>query len=254
MDFNMSSGFDIFFPTDLYVKYFIKKFDEIYKKKLSNYYNYSRVVALSDFHRLICEMNLNYFKRVAVISGSLGEAELKLINYDSVDLLNYEEIYNSFNLDDDWRDYNNNINQDFSRQSSKYDFVFCNQVLEHIYSPIQGIKNIYYITKNNGYAFISIPTINRIHGEPHFYSTGYHPRYLNRLCREAGFKVLHIGAWGSRKYLAYAVQGSWKTHDGLKPGFREKLDLGHPYFAIVDGRKNSRGVIITDTWALIKKL
>lgn len=187
-------------------------------------------------------------------SGSLEEAELKLINYDSVDLLNYEETYNSFNLDDDWRDYNNNINQDFSRQSSKYDFVFCNQVLEHIYSPIQGIKNIYYITKNNCYAFISIPTINRIHGEPHFYSAGYHPRYLNRLCREAGFKVLHIGAWGSRKYLAYAVQGSWKTHDGLKPGFREKLDLGHPYFAIVDGRKNSRGVIITDTWALIKKL
>jgi 2-polyprenyl-3-methyl-5-hydroxy-6-metoxy-1,4-benzoquinol methylase len=95
-------------------------------------------------------MNLNNFKRVAVISGSLEEPELKLINYDSVDLLNYEETYNSFNLDDDWRDYNNNINQDFSRQSSKYDFVFCNQVLEHIYSPIQGIKNIYYITKNNG--------------------------------------------------------------------------------------------------------
>jgi SAM-dependent methyltransferase len=253
----MRSNLNIFYPNDKDVLDFISKFDLSYNKKLSNYFNFSRVVILSDFHRLISEMKKNNFQRVAVVSGSLDEPELKLINYDSVDILSYKEN-NSFNLDDDWKDNNNNFNLDFSQESSKYDFVFCNQVLEHICSPIQGIKNIHYITKKNSYAFISIPTINCIHGEPHFYSAGYHPRYLDRICREAGFQVLHIGAWGSRKYLAYAVQGSWLTHDGLKPGFRSKFDFVFPYFAISDGRKKTLkgwgGVIITDTWALIKKI
>lgn len=99
-----------------------------------------------------------------------------------------------------------------------------------------------------------MPKINCIHGEPYFYSAGYYSRYLNRLCEEADFEVLHVGPWGNRKYLAYAVQGHWLVHDELKIGFRSKLDFAHLYFAIKDGRKNDRrGSFITDTWVLLKK-
>lgn len=117
------------------------------------------------------------------------------------------------------------------------------------------MKNIYHIMKKGGYAWVSVPTINLIHGEPYFYSAGYHPRFLYRLCKELGFEVIHLGAWGSQKYLAYAVQGKWSTSIELKKGFRSKYDIAHPYLSMKDGRKNTTdGRFINDTWALIKKI
>ena len=253
----MKNNFEIFYPEDKNVLNFIKDYDEEFNKKLTNKFNYSRVVSLSDFHRLIGKMNSNDFSKVVVVSGSLQEPELKFINHEFLDVFDYDEVLNLNNLDDDWEMINNssNINSKYYKEKkSIYDFVLCNQVFEHIFSPSQGIKNIHYITKTNGYAWISVPTINCIHGEPYFYSAGYHPRYLHRLCEEAGFEVLHVGAWGNRKYLAYASQGHWLVHDELKIGFRSKLDFAHPYFAIKDGRKNDiRGRFITDTWALLRK-
>ena len=252
----MKNDLKIYFPDDKNVFNFIKKFDDKYNKKLSNHINFSRVVSLSDFHRVINHIKLHHFLKVAVVSGSTHEPELELINYEHLDILQFESSSNSFNLDDDWETINNfnktNIN---IYEKNKYDFVLCNQVLEHIFSPKQGMKNIYHIMKKGGYAWVSVPTINRIHGEPYFYSAGYHPRYLDRLCKEQGFEVIHIGAWGSRKYLAYAVQGKWSTNNALKKGFRSKYDIAHPYLALKDGRKNDvNGRFITDTWALIRKI
>jgi SAM-dependent methyltransferase len=245
----MKNNLKIYYPEDKNVINFIKSFNTIFDKKLTNKFSYTRVVLLSDFKRLITEKNLNKFLKVAVISGSLEEPELKFITYKDLDILDFDEVSNVYNLDDDWE-----TSKFYRDKKSQYDFVICNQVFEHIFSPSRGIKNIHFITKPNGYVWISLPTINCIHGEPHFYSAGYHPRYLNRLCEEADFEVLHVGAFGNRKYLAYAVQGCWLTHDELKIGFRSKLDLALPYFAIQDGRKNdTRGNFITDTWALLRK-
>ena len=251
----MSNDLNIFYPTDNNVIDFIKNFDAKYDKKLSNYFSFSRVVSLSDFHRLIQQMNSNNFSKVAVVSGTIKEPELKLIKYEHVDILDYEEDSGLFDLDVDWKTiHNSHNNVSKFYKESEYDFVFCNQVFEHIFSPIQAIKNIHYVTKKNGYVWISVPTINCIHGDPYFYSAGYHPRYLERLCKGSGFEVIHIGAFGSRKYLAHAVQGHWCFHDELKAGFRSKRDFAYPYFAIQDGSKNNTsGKFITDTWALLKK-
>ena len=250
----MENDLNIFYPEDKYVLNFINNFNEKYNNKLKQKFNFSRVVSLSDFHRLICHMKLNDFSKVAIISGSLAEPELDLINYNQLDILQYNEISNLYNLDEDWQlNISNKFKIEFNKKE-EYDLVLCNQVLEHIYSPVQAFKNIYYILKKDGYAWISVPTINCIHGEPHFYSAGYHPRYLSRIAKKEGFEILHIGAWGNRKYLAYAVQGHWLTYHQCKRGFRIKLDFAHPYFAMQDGtRNNPRCNFITDTWALLKK-
>lgn len=253
----MKDSLNIFYPTDKSVIDFIKLFDEIYQKKLTNHFNFPRVVALSDFHRLVTEMNLKKFENVAVISGPQNEPETRLINYEKIDILQFNEVSNLFNLDEDWKkiSISDNIkSKHYKIIESKYDFILCNQVFEHIFSPQQGLKNISFVAKKNSYVWISLPTINCIHGEPYFYSAGYHPRFLDRIFRESGFEVIHIGAWGNRKYLAYAVQGKWLTNNELKRSIKSKLDFAHPYFAMTDGRKNdTSGKFITDTWGLFKK-
>ena len=186
---------------------------------------------------------------MAIVSGGLQEPELKLINYKHIDILNYESSSGKYDLDSVWE------NETSFLIKEKYDFVMCNQVLEHIASPFQGMKNLSHITLPGGYLWVSIPTINCIHGEPWFYSSGYHPRMLQKLGEQAGLEIVHLGAWGNKKYLVQAVLGNWLTEKQLKWGFRNMHDLAFPYLAVQDGRKNQiEKNIITDTWALFKKI
>jgi SAM-dependent methyltransferase len=124
--------------TEKEINLFIKKFDTTFDNKLSNYFNYSRVVSLAHFSLLAQTLNLN--GDVGVVSGSSNEPELKFINVKSVSLLNFSENI-KYDLDSKW---------DFDE---KYDIVVCNQVLEHIFSPLQAFSNLLSITKPGGYIY-----------------------------------------------------------------------------------------------------
>ncbi len=218
--------------TEKEINLFIKKFDTTFDNKLSNYFNYSRVVSLAHFSLLAQTLNLN--GDVGVVSGSSNEPELKFINVKSVSLLNFSENI-KYDLDSKW---------DFDE---KYDIVVCNQVLERIFSPLQAFSNLLSITKPGGYIYITIPTINCIHGEPYFYSSGFHPRFLQRLATSNKTEILHLGSWGNKKYLQSCVLGRWPTFRQLK-----KFSIFNPL--TINGLKDSKGKYITDTWILVKKL
>ena len=234
---------------DKLVKKFIDENNSRFNNKLTQYFNFSRVVCLADFEFQLKRHSLKHFSDVGVISPSDPlDPELHIISYDHLDLLNYDNSNNQYNLDDEWSC------SDKYKNIKKFDFILCSQVLEHIYSPSQALKNLKYITKTNGYIWVSIPTINCIHGEPYFYSSGYHPRYLARLAKQVGLECLHIGAWGNKKYLASAVLGKWLCHDQLKPSLN-KIQEFFKIDALKDGRLNDlTGNYITDSWVLLKKL
>ena len=79
-------------------------------------------------------MNLNFFSNVAVISGSTDEPELKLINYQKLDILDFNEDLGLFDLDKDWEtDNKTDVNKSNTYKECEYDIVFCNQVFEHIF-------------------------------------------------------------------------------------------------------------------------
>jgi len=229
------------------ISQFINKYDHKYSKKLTSYFNFSRVACLADFKAVLNTENLSHFSKVAVVSGSKSDPELDLLNFDQLDILDYEPLTDRYNLENVWSEAD-------SVKEGEYDFTLCNQVLEHIYTPTQGLRNLYYVTRPGGYVWVSVPTINCIHGEPYFYSSGYHPRYLARLGADCGFQVVHVGAWGSRKYISAAVLGRWLTHNQLKLGFHTKQDFLSPLYAFKDGRLNDiTGKNISDTWALFRR-
>jgi SAM-dependent methyltransferase len=225
------------------VREFINKNNDIFSGKLKNYYNYSRVVSLADFSCLVDKMGISSQEHVGVISGSELEPELKFLAANKMTFLNFSNNV-IYDLDKNWDQQDS---QDFS-------FAICNQVLEHVYNPRQALKNIIHHTRSGGYIYISIPTINCIHGEPYFYSAGYHPRFLERLAIEHKLEAIHIGQWGSEKYLINAVSGRWLTNNNLRIGIHGLADFLHPTFILRDGRKNSLDYrYITDCWALFKK-
>ena len=237
---------DFKYVSDRVVEAFINKNNLKFNGELTQHFNFSRVVCLADFQQILNRHNLKNFQNIAVVSGSKLEPELRIIDYNYLDLLNYNFSTNLYNLDEDWSKLNDCKND-------KYNLVLCNQVLEHIYSPLQALKNLSYITRPGGYIWVSVPVVNCIHGEPFFYSSGYHPRYLRRLANEVKLECVHIGAWGNKNYLASAVIGKWLTYDNLKKKINNIQELVK-FFTLKNSIKNDlTGNFITDTWALLKK-
>ena len=147
-----------------------------------------------------------------------------------------------------------------------FSLIICNQVLEHVFNPHLAFKNMLHHLKKSGHIYISLPTLNSIHGEPYFYSSGFHPRFLERIAKENNLSIINIGYWGSKKYLAQAVMGHWLAERDLRPlpfSFKSFLNLSNPLLFFTDGRKCNnhnkknrffnKTPIITDCWGLFRK-
>lgn len=238
-----------------FIRNFIKKNNLLFNSKLSNFYAYPRVVSLAHFSYLVNKYKIENQHKVCVINGNNSEPELKFIKGEFIEFLNFEDN-KKYDLDKEWK-----------HKKKKYSFIICNQVLEHLFNPIIGFKNVLYHAIKGAYIWITIPTINCIHGEPHFYSSGYHPRFLERLAKLHNCKILHLGFWGSRKYLINAVLGHWLNEEELSgklknlKSFRQLL---HPMYFFIDGTNDqsknvkkkfvfNKNQVITDTWILLKK-
>ena len=223
----------------------INTLDKSFSRALTKSHSYNRVVSLYDFYQLSKLEKFQNINKACIVSGSESELELNFINPNEVFTTSLEGGYD---LTDDWSS-NNFINID---AKGSFDLVICNQVLEHVPDPIKAFKNLNVMTRKGGYIWVSIPIINRIHDEPNFYSSGYHPRYLQFLADEFKLDTIHIGAWGSLKYKLFAVSRNWPPLRKLKRGLRSNSDFLFPAGMFLDGRKlNSKHIV--DTWGLFKK-
>ena len=231
-----------FFLSNQEVSSFIDIYDHLFGGKLVNYYNYSRVVSLAYFNKLAQQFKLIDIARVAIVSGSKNEPELLLLNPRVTDILSFEDEPQKFDLEKPWS------------KNEAYDLVMCNQALEHISNPRLALSNLANLTRPGGYIYISVPTINGIHGEPFFYSSGYHPRFIERIANELRLEPLHVGSWGSKKYLLNAVLNNWLSTSKLGSfGIcRSRIKFSLPILFWADGKKNDPR-FITDCWALLRK-
>lgn len=87
---------------DKTVAAFIKKNDEFFNKKLTRHFNYSRVACLADFQKITARFDISQLSKVAVVSGSASDPELKILSYQNLDILDYHACSDSYNLDRDW--------------------------------------------------------------------------------------------------------------------------------------------------------
>jgi len=226
------------------VDQFIQSNDAAFDHKLSTHHNYSRVVSLAHFDSLTRTLDLKKQAHVGVVAGSDRELELRFLNPQKLTILNRESTGENYDLNIDWSSY----------KSQNFSMTICNQVLEHVANPHLAFKNLCHQTAPKGYLYVSIPSLNRIHGEPDFYSAGFHPRFLESLGLQNHLEILNIGYWGSYKYLINAVSGRWLAENRLKPGFFSSKDLKYPLqFLWQDGRENTAENHITDCWALFQK-
>jgi hypothetical protein len=232
------------------VQQFIARHDEAYGGRLSSFYNYSRVVSLTWFEKIVAALNIAEQEYVGIVSGSTDEPELRLLKSRRITLLNFDSDPR-YDLDLSWSD----------QASENFSLTLCNQVLEHVFNPHQAFRNLIHHTRNGGLIFVSIPAVNCAHGEPNYYSAGYHPRFLARLAQANNLNLVGLSSWGSIRYMVHAVSGTWLPNSGLRPGYQTAADLRFPGLVFSDGRKEDCdyakamgfGAVVTDCWALYQK-
>lgn len=153
----------------------------------------------------INDPELDYFNKNNVV-------EMKYPEYDLHKY--YEEFENKFEL-----------------------FIFC-QTLEHLYNPLDSLKNIYKYIKEGGYVFTNVPTLNIPHLTPFHYG-GFTPMGLAVLFIQAGFEIIEIGQWGNLEYITKLFSShSWPTIKDLN-----KNNI------ILNEEKN-----VCQCWILVKKI
>lgn len=80
---------------------FIAEHDGLYGGRLSSQHNYPRVVSLAWLDKVLQENNFRNQDSVGVISGTVDELELKIIDAQSVSVISFDSNQ-SYDLDLDW--------------------------------------------------------------------------------------------------------------------------------------------------------
>lgn len=74
----------------------------------------------------------------------------------------------------------------------KYDVAFCLEVFEYIFDPLTALKNINWLLKYGGLAYISFPSIYPVHEPKELDSLRYTKQGIIKLMTAAGFSSWEI--------------------------------------------------------------
>ena len=115
----------------------------------------------------------------------------------------------------------------------KYDLVICSQVLEHVFRTQTAISNLTKLLNSPGFLWIACPSSNHKHGSPDYYSAGYSPEMLVKLCEDNNLDVLQSGDFGSeRLYKMTHTHLYWPTKLSHKNPFLRDIERGSLLFSL----------------------
>jgi SAM-dependent methyltransferase len=114
----------------------------------------------------------------------------------------------------------------------KFDTVFCLEVFEYIWNPVQAIKNISRVCKSGGKAYISFPAIYPVHNPKEIDYLRYTKAGIEKLLEEARFSKWNITP--RRASLGRDALGAFYSLEKMHPvkGDSVIFDIGYMVEAV----------------------
>ena len=99
-----------------------------------------------------------------------------------------KEIIDSFRGEMDKTDYENrhDYNGDILNlpiEDESFDYVLCTEVLEHVFNPIEAIKELTRICKKGGKIIITTPFTSGSHQNPYHFYSGFSPEFYQEIAK-----------------------------------------------------------------------
>ena len=172
--------------------------------------NFSRqVVVLLFMQNILNSFESKQDLNVALVGGSENDPEIYALRELGFD---FELIVFGIENADIFLDLNAP-----SYLDTQFDLVICSQVLEHTWNSVLALETLCKMVKPNGKLWISVPTSNRKHASPEYFSAGYTSNFLDLNCSQQNMKVLFSTDFGSkREYAARHLLPIWLTKRGHK--------------------------------------
>src|SRR5215831_16320944 len=114
-----------------------------------------------------------------------------------------------------------------------YDFVICEQVLEHVADRWRAAANLRRLCRPGGLVLVSTPFLIRVHGEPEDYWR-FTDAGLEHLLSRAGLDVLWVRTWGN----AACVRANFRTWKRRRPWHSLRNDPKLPVTVWALGRRS----------------
>jgi ubiquinone/menaquinone biosynthesis C-methylase UbiE len=105
-----------------------------------------------------------------------------------------------------------------------FDVIFMTEVLEHVYTPKQLLKECCRVLKKDGIIFFTVPFVWPLHETPHD-EFRYTPYALEKLLKESGFKNISIVACGGWSASLAQMIGLFVRRSPMKKYLRNFLSI-----------------------------
>ena len=79
---------------------------------------------------------------------------------------------------------------------SKYDFIICTQVFEHVPDPVALIEKLSALTKSGGYLLITVPFLSLMHQSPYWFSSGLSPFWFEYQAEKLNLEICELEVSG----------------------------------------------------------
>ena len=99
---------------------------------------------------------------------------------------------------------------------NSFDTVFCLEVMEYIYNPVQAIENIRYFLKENGTLYISFHFLYPIHNPKEQDYLRYTEWGVKKLLTELDFEIIDFKYKGLKCFNSYNMMNNFEGNKGSK--------------------------------------
>ena len=157
--------------------------------------------------------------RVLDIGGGSNPVKTRVKSWD---VKEYKILDNKLEVCKDVPDYNVDMNKPILyNYDMDFDMIFCLEVFEYIFNPIQALDNIYRLLVKGGVAYISFPLLYPIHEPAGHDFLRYTEEGVEKLLKETGFsrwdKVIRYAKPDSQYFLNefYKIEGMHCRKDNV---------------------------------------
>ena len=81
-------------------------------------------------------------------------------------------------------------------ETSKYDFVICTEVFEHVPDPVALLRKLSVLTNPGGYILVTVPFLSLMHQSPFWFSSGLSPFWFEHWAGKLNIEICELEVSG----------------------------------------------------------
>jgi SAM-dependent methyltransferase len=162
--------------------------------------------------RLVASCQLEHYQQAIqrFASGDLldlgcGYVPFYEVYKDRVASVTCVDWVNSFHKND-FLDYSMDLNEPLLLPAESFDTVLLTDVLEHIFRPLQLLREIPRLLRSKGRCIIGVPFFYWLHEQPYDFHR-YTEFALRRMCEDVGLKIESLTAYGGAPEIIADIIG-----------------------------------------------